>query len=278
MKIYAIKNNFLKADNIIGYLFYFNSDRSFCIELKEGVSDLDMTLFFAAFTQKGIYTLDPEWSRRWVEGRIVPRERQNLGMILRAEGLKEYDEHRLLVLSGGECAQDDLCIVPTTEDHMEAWAVKRMAHRLTLAVALPEYRLLIALRDKSVYTVAMKKRIRAYTQAVKNARKLQDILDDPSRFSGVRLISGGSGIVFEENVYVMANGLVEAGERCPFDSDGLRAIVAGTVMDTAQICEEHNITRQYVNRLAQKGALPDITLSGRSRLYMRTDVEKAFGN
>ena len=43
-----------------------------------------------------------------MQQRIVPTDRQNLGEILRDNGLKEYDEFELLMLATGRCAQDDL--------------------------------------------------------------------------------------------------------------------------------------------------------------------------
>ena len=80
MKICVIKdesNNNLE----IGYLFYYESSDVFIIELSDKIQDLDVPLFFYPFFRRGIYTLNPEWSLRWVRQRIVPSDRQNLGSI-----------------------------------------------------------------------------------------------------------------------------------------------------------------------------------------------------
>lgn len=45
----------------------------------------------------------------WVRQRIVPPDRQNIGQILKANGLEEYDEFSLLMFGSGRCAQDDYC-------------------------------------------------------------------------------------------------------------------------------------------------------------------------
>ena len=47
----------------------------------------------ASRVMKGIRRLDPEWSLRWVQSRIVPYSRQNISEILRANGMDSYEEH-----------------------------------------------------------------------------------------------------------------------------------------------------------------------------------------
>lgn len=57
--------------------------------------------------RKGIYVLSPEWSLRFIQDRIVPAERQNIGQILRVVGIMEYDEYALLMYLSGRCCQDE---------------------------------------------------------------------------------------------------------------------------------------------------------------------------
>ena len=59
-------------------------------------------------------TLDGTWSRRWVEERIVPPSRQNIGQVLKANNLDEYDDFKLLLVSMGRCCQDDFELVEVT--------------------------------------------------------------------------------------------------------------------------------------------------------------------
>jgi len=151
VKICSIRNEYLKQDDLIGYLFYYEKDRSFCIELDERRAPSDMALLLGAFAEKKQYTLDPDWSRRWVEQRIVPTDRQNLGAILREAGLKEYDRYRLLVLSGGRCSQDDLAIAPVREDQLEEWALERLQRRIDALIPLPGYRLFVMLRNGTAW-------------------------------------------------------------------------------------------------------------------------------
>jgi len=267
VKIYSIQNDFLPKDNIVGYLFYYASDRSFCIELKEGLPPQDMTLYFAAFAEKNIWTLNPSWSRRWVEQRIVPTDRQNLGMTLREAGLKEYDSHRLIVLSGGQCAQDDLSISPVSSEHLESWAKERLGKRISMAVPVSKNRLFAALYNKSVYIVELNK-------LINDNHSLHDKLHERTISRTVKLITGGTGITWSEGAYIMSDDLISAGKRCSFDSDDLRTVIMDTVLDTADVCEEYGVSRQYINRLTRDGMLPGISKRGRSQLYLRPDAEK----
>ena len=61
---------------------------------------------------KGIRRLDPEWSLRWVQSRIVPYSRQNISEILRANGMDSYEEQKLLLKNEGRNCQDEFYLAP----------------------------------------------------------------------------------------------------------------------------------------------------------------------
>ncbi len=50
--------------------------------------------------------------------RIIPTDQQNLGQVLKENGLKEYDEYSLLMLSMGRCAQDDYYLAPIEDGEL----------------------------------------------------------------------------------------------------------------------------------------------------------------
>ena len=45
--------------------------------------------------------MNSDWSMRWVQSRIIPSSRQNIGEILRVNGMRSYDEHKLLLKNEG---------------------------------------------------------------------------------------------------------------------------------------------------------------------------------
>lgn len=93
-----------------GRLRYNDESDQFSIEISEDVAVADLPMMFAAFAKRGEFHLDDKWARRWVQDRIVPPGRQNLGEILRAHGLTAYNEFALLESSRGFSANDDFIL------------------------------------------------------------------------------------------------------------------------------------------------------------------------
>ena len=71
----------------------------------------DVPAFFIPFIEKGQFIVEDEWARRWVNERITPSGRQNLGEVLNAHELLEYDEVALLRSSRGRTSLDDYAVI-----------------------------------------------------------------------------------------------------------------------------------------------------------------------
>ena len=110
MRRFEIVDGARRKAKACALLTYNTATREFGIEVFEGVSPDDLPMTLAAHAERGVRRLDPTWSRRWVQERIVPTGRQNLGEVLRAHGLMEYDELTLLVSCEGRCSQDDFYV------------------------------------------------------------------------------------------------------------------------------------------------------------------------
>ena len=87
-------------------LYYDDSTCEFDIVIEEGLSPNDVPMMMEPFVERGQLDMGAEWSRRWVEERIPPSGRQNLGEILKAHDLEEYDEFALLRNNRGFSSQD----------------------------------------------------------------------------------------------------------------------------------------------------------------------------
>ena len=118
MRIFAIKDDTMPQDAVLGYLIYHEPSKSFYIELPDGADSWDMPLILSSFADRGEYSIDSAWSRRFVQQRIVPQDRQNIGQILRDNGLGEYDEFSLLMLTMGRCEQDDCYLEEIREEQL----------------------------------------------------------------------------------------------------------------------------------------------------------------
>lgn len=105
MKRYAVKRN--HRDKIMAILNYDETNKTFTIDIPENVTETEAPFMLALFLKKGKRHIDEEWSMRWVRERIVPSSRQNIGEILRVNGMKTYDEHTLLIKNEGRSCQDE---------------------------------------------------------------------------------------------------------------------------------------------------------------------------
>lgn len=105
MKRYAVKSNDL--DKVVSILNYEEDTKTYTIDIPEEITEQEAPFLMSLFLQKGIRHIDPDWSFRWVQSRIIPSSRQNIGEILRVNGLTAYDEHALLMKNQGRCCQDE---------------------------------------------------------------------------------------------------------------------------------------------------------------------------
>ena len=115
MKIFAIRDETSKDNKDLAYLLYYELEKRFYIELPEDADPWETPLLLDSFVKRKEKTVNSYWSKVWVQQRIVPMDRQNLGQILRDNNVKEYDEYELLMWAMGRCAQDNYYLVPIDE-------------------------------------------------------------------------------------------------------------------------------------------------------------------
>lgn len=63
---------------------------------------------------KGVYKVDGYFARKFVQERVPPPERQNIGYIMRKVGMKKYREFDLLIYNDGRSCQDDFILQEIT--------------------------------------------------------------------------------------------------------------------------------------------------------------------
>lgn len=109
------------------FLTYNTETEEYSIRIAENATINDVPMMMEPFVEKGQLEMGPEWSRRWVEERVVPPGRQNLGEILRAHGLEEYNAFALLEASCGTSSQDYFVVQLPTRHAKDARAETRRA-------------------------------------------------------------------------------------------------------------------------------------------------------
>ena len=108
LKKYAVKRN--KSDKVFAILNYDEDKKEYTIDIPDDISTKEAPFMLGLLMKKGYRHIGPEWSFKWVQCRVTPSSRQNIGEILRKNGMRRYDEHELLLRSQGRCCQDEFYI------------------------------------------------------------------------------------------------------------------------------------------------------------------------
>ena len=87
-----------------------NKEATLSIDIDEHAGVNDVPMLFVPFVRENKRHIGDKWAKRWIEERIVPSSRQNLGEVLRANNLEFYDEMALFIAADGKCEQDDFFI------------------------------------------------------------------------------------------------------------------------------------------------------------------------
>ena len=110
MRKFEVRNP-VYGDKVIAYLYYDEISREYKMELLDNVKFTEAPPILSEFIEKGQKEIGNEWSKRWVQQRVVPPERQNIGQILRENGMQFFDEFPLLIKNNGRSCQDECYLV-----------------------------------------------------------------------------------------------------------------------------------------------------------------------
>ena len=267
MKLFAIRDGADDAGKDLAYLIYYEVDKRFYIELPENADPWETPLLLSGFAKRGEKTVNSYWSKIWVRQRIVPPDRQNIGQILRDNGLKMYDEYRLLVLSGGRCAQDEYYLAPIETEMLPDVIKQRFGRKVEDVVPLPDNRLLVFFHDGTIRKCDMTWHFRTVPQ-------FSVLLTRPELFSKVRIQSGGYGIEWDEMLSVPDEILYKMGKRIPLAAADFRFFASERIINSLEAAEILGCSRQYVSELVKTGKLEPVKTSEKNTLFLKSDVLK----
>ena len=268
MKIFVIKSDDKTIREDLAYLFYYEKKKQFIIELPDDADYWETPMLLSAFVKRGEYTVDSKWSKIWVQQRIVPTDRQNLGQILKENKLKEYDEFELLVLGKGRCAQDDYYIEQITEEQIPASIKERANKRIEEVVPLDDFQLLVFFSNGKVKKCDVRKCFD------KKEALSTFMVRSPSMFDYARIKVGGYGVYWEENMFISDVELYEIGEEIPLTMDDFKNFVSHRVINTAEASELLNCSRQNIDDLIRRDKLHPVKSTEKNKLFIKNEVEK----
>lgn len=265
LKLFALRDESNGDQRDLAILEYYEQSRSFYFELPPDADPWGLPFILHEFAKRGQHTVDAAWTARWVEARIVPPERQNLGEILRVNGLKEYDELRLLELTEGRCSQDWCYLVPMRDDCTPDWYRKRVERRARDVYGLSHFRLAVVQRDGTAIICDV-------SELVRTAREFARISSDEQAFMRVSMQPGGHGARWGEGLQLSIEYLCGIGTLASFDGDDIALLASQAVCDTSEVAQLLDCTRQNVSDLVRRGKLVPLRSTTRGMLFLRADV------
>ena len=258
MKVCEIRDEYRRIN--IGFLFYDEEKETCIVELNETLRLEDAPVFFDVFLRKKLYTVDPVWSKKYMESRVIPPERQNIRSVLKSIGLKEYQTFSLLMSGEGRCPQDD-CSIRITGSHPE-WVHQRHLHKITTVTTLSGYRLFLTFVDGLTGIVPL-------GDYIKSHRQWNSYLARPEEFAHISMEMNGLVLAWEGGQRLVYDRLYAMAKETGLDTEDLKRIICDVTTDTSELCQRHSVSRQYVNRTLTKKHIPALKKCGPTNLYFK---------
>lgn len=265
MKVFAIKDESVSRQIDLAYLFYYERQKTFYIEVPEGRSEWEVPLLISSFVKRGEYTINGYWSKVWVQQRIVPADRQNLGQILKENGLDEYDEYRLLILCNGRCAQDDYYLKAVSGEVGELQ--ERFRKKVADVLVLQDMQLLVFFRNGEIRKCSVKKYF-------EKDKKFRALFLYPSLFGEVRVQAGGYGICWNEDMAISDKELYQIGEEIPLSAGDFYRFVERNLVNSTEAAGILGCSRQNIEKMIDGGKLHPVKRLAKSTLLLKAEVEQ----
>lgn len=267
MKNFAIYDEQLERKDPIGYLFYYEKSESFIIELCSSLNEWEVPLLFQGLVKKGIYTIPKDISFMWVQERIIPSGRQNIGEILKNHKLKEYSEIALLTLSKGRSAQDDCYLKVISEEEVPEAIKKRSFGNVVECFTTENSGVVCLFGDNTARIVFLEKLMDKY-------KDVGHILRRRELFESVQVGVGGYSIIFNEAIEIAASDLRKVGELLPLSTNDFFRFVQKNVVDTTTACMMIECSRQNLSYLVKENKLNPILHGTKENLYTKGELTR----
>lgn len=269
MKVFAIKDA-EQNNRIIGYLFYYEKATEFVIELDESLDEWQAPVLFSGLVKKEIYTIPKDICKLWVEERIVPSGRHNIGMILKSLNTSEYNEGLLLRAGKGKSAQDLNYLEEIKEVDLPEWVVKRRKSNLMESFISADNSVVCFLMDGTVRKAGVK-------DLAKDVPKLETIQDNRRLLETVKVDVGGYGIVFNDSIAVEKRIFIKRSKKLNVSAGDFYTFAEKNIVNTGEACVMMECSRQNLAYLIKINLLKPIKTGWKENLFFKGSIDKAAG-
>ena len=265
MRVFAIHDDEVDIENSIGYLFYYERNEEFVAELRDDLNEWNAPLLFSGLVRDGIYTVPKEIARLWVEERIIPSGRQNIGIILRNAKLSKYNEASLLGLSNGKSSQDNCYVNEIKKDELPEWVRKRQITNVWESFPIIDNRVVCLLNNDIVLEVDLER-------CVAEVPKLYTVINRKELQETLKVDSGGYGISFNDSIHINKNILIKHGIELPIYAHVFSDFAKYCCINTAEACSILNCSRQNLAYMVKSEQLHPIKDGWRENVYLKGNI------
>lgn len=264
MKLFAIKDDTISRETILGYLIYYENHKAFYIELPDGADRWDTPMILSSFAERGAYSVDSNWSRIWVQNRIVPQDRQNISQILHDNRLKEYDEFSLLMLTMGRCEQDDCYLEELPSDPLPALLANRWKTKILDITPMEVPNMLVFFRNGLAKIISIKD---LETPAIAPHLVSQE------RFNRCEVQPDGYGIYWNDLAFLAFHELFRHGVTIPISLADMNRYVQNRIVSASEACNILDCSRQNIDDLMRRDKLHPIRADAKYKLFSKAEIE-----
>ena len=261
MRIFSIKDDFMSPDTILGYLIYYEIPKAFYVELPDDADFWKTPPILSSFVERNEYTVSSSWSHRWVQQRIVPRDRQNIIQILRDNDLKEYDEFSLLMLAMGRCEQDD-CYLEEVNDIPE-FLEHRWQNKVADVLPLESPRLMVFFRNGQTKIVNVQEM---------NISACKPHIAKQQRFNTVEVQADGFGVYWNDEAAISYQKLFASGVEIPVTLQDIHSFVKERLVNAPEACKLLECSRQNIDDLVKRDKLHPVRTDTKQKLFAKAEV------
>ena len=262
MRIYEILDS--ENEMSVGILQYYEKEQTYIIELQEYLDEWSAPLLFTSYVKKNIYTIPRDISFLWVKERVIPSGRQNIKAILDTHKLAKYDEMKMLEISAGKCSQDSLYIKKL--DELPEFIVKRRKKNLVDCVICEENTVLCFFEDETVKKVSLGQ--------IEKVDGVDKVMRNLALFESGKVGTGGYCITFNDSIDIPSYVLYNVENSLPLKKKDFDNFINKNILDTSEICDILECTRQNVSYMLRKGLISPVKAEVKGNLYLKGDVLK----
>ena len=265
MRIFAIHDKDIESNKAIGYLFFYERSNEFVIELADFLDEWTAPILFSSLVKNNILTVPKDISKLWVEERVIPTGRQNIGLILKNAKLTTYNEGKLLALSNGISSQDSCYIDEISENDLPDWVKERQASNILESFPIVDNRIICLLKNDTAMEIDLKR-------CIDDVPKIKTILSNNRIISTLKVDAGGYGITFNNSISISKTVLLNQGVILPIFASVFKDFANHCIVNTSTACDILGCTRQNLNYLVKSNTLHPIKDTWKENVFLRGNL------